>query len=117
MVAELADVLQQCGVGQRELRVGADVQAVRIAGERVTGDDSRAVVSPFDGTEVGRVPVLGRAEVDRAVPGSVPWECARGLSVLSPSGIGARRLSPLPAVTRPRVVLSLRIPRPEHSTT
>ena len=45
----------------------ADVQAVPIAGERVQGTESRAVHSPYDGTEVGRVPVLGRAEVDRAV--------------------------------------------------
>jgi len=43
------------------------VRAVPIAGERVTGTESKAVLSPFDGTEVGRVPVLGPAEVDRAV--------------------------------------------------
>ena len=69
----------------------ADVQAVRIAGERVTGSDSRAVVSPFDGTEVGRVPVLGRAEVDRAVAAAraaldepfPPWRRAEVLDAAS----------------------------------
>ena len=68
-----------------------DVQAVRIAGERVTGSDSRAVVSPFDGTEVGRVPVLGRAEVDRAVAAAraaldepfPPWRRAEVLDAAS----------------------------------
>ena len=69
----------------------ADVQAVRIAGERVTGTESRAVVSPFDGTEVGRVPVLGRAEVDRAVAAAraaldeafPPWRRAEVLDAAS----------------------------------
>jgi acyl-CoA reductase-like NAD-dependent aldehyde dehydrogenase len=69
----------------------ADVQAVRIAGERVTGEESRAVVSPFDGTEVGRVPVLGRAEVDRAVAAAraaldepfPPWRRAEVLDTAS----------------------------------
>jgi len=35
-----------------------DERAVPVAGEWVTGEESRAVHSPFDGSEVGRVPVL-----------------------------------------------------------
>ena len=44
-----------------------DVQAVPVAGQWMVGEESKAVLSPFDGAEVGRVPVLGRAEVDAAV--------------------------------------------------
>jgi acyl-CoA reductase-like NAD-dependent aldehyde dehydrogenase len=38
-----------------------------VAGEWIKGSESRVVSSPYDGSEVGRVPVLGRVEVDRAV--------------------------------------------------
>ena len=44
-----------------------DVTPVPIGGERVTTAASLAVCSPYDGTEVGRVPACGAAEVDRAV--------------------------------------------------
>ncbi len=43
------------------------VHAVPLAGERFTGTDSTEVRSPYDGTVIGRVPVCGPAEVDRAV--------------------------------------------------
>ena len=44
-----------------------DVRALPLAGERFTGTESAVVTSPFDGHEIGRVPVCGPAEVDRAV--------------------------------------------------
>ena len=44
-----------------------DVTPVPIGGERVTTDDEIVVPSPYDGSEVGRVPSCGPAEVDRAV--------------------------------------------------
>ncbi|MET0144607.1 MAG: aldehyde dehydrogenase family protein [Ilumatobacteraceae bacterium] len=47
-----------------------DVSAARsvpLAGERFTGTESSIVTSPFDGSEIGRVPVCGPADVDRAV--------------------------------------------------
>ena len=43
------------------------VHAVPLAGERFTGSESAAVTSPYDGTEIGRVPVCSAADVDRAV--------------------------------------------------
>ena len=43
------------------------VRPLPLAGERFTGTESAAVHSPFDGTEIGRVPVCGPADVDRAV--------------------------------------------------
>jgi acyl-CoA reductase-like NAD-dependent aldehyde dehydrogenase len=43
------------------------VRALPLAGERFTGTESAVVASPFDGHEIGRVPVCGPAEVDRAV--------------------------------------------------
>ena len=38
-----------------------------LAGERFTGTDSAAVTSPYDGQEIGRVPICGSGDVDRAV--------------------------------------------------
>lgn len=43
------------------------VRALPIAGERIVGDDSIVVTSPFDGSEIGRVPSCTAADVDRAV--------------------------------------------------
>ena len=45
----------------------SDVTPVPIGDQRVTTDDDVVVASPYDGTEVGRVPRCGRTEVDRAV--------------------------------------------------
>ncbi len=44
-----------------------EVRALPLAGERFTGSESTVVTSPYDGHEIGRVPVCGAAEVDRAV--------------------------------------------------
>jgi acyl-CoA reductase-like NAD-dependent aldehyde dehydrogenase len=44
-----------------------EVRALPLAGERFTGSESTVVTSPYDGHEIGRVPVCGSAEVDRAV--------------------------------------------------
>jgi acyl-CoA reductase-like NAD-dependent aldehyde dehydrogenase len=44
-----------------------EVRAVPLAGERFTGTESTVVTSPYDGHEIGRVPVCSAAEVDRAV--------------------------------------------------
>ena len=43
------------------------VTPLPLAGERFTGTESAAVTSPYDGHEIGRVPVCGPADVDRAV--------------------------------------------------
>lgn len=43
------------------------VRALPIAGERIVGDESIVVTSPFDGSEIGRVPSCTAADVDRAV--------------------------------------------------
>ena len=43
------------------------VTPVPIAGEAVTGSSSSEVSSPFDGARLGEVPLLGDAEVERAV--------------------------------------------------
>jgi acyl-CoA reductase-like NAD-dependent aldehyde dehydrogenase len=43
------------------------VTPVPIAGEAVTGTESSQVNSPFSGGRIGDVPLLGQAEVDRAV--------------------------------------------------
>jgi acyl-CoA reductase-like NAD-dependent aldehyde dehydrogenase len=43
------------------------VRALPLAGERFTGTESAAVTSPYDGAEIGRVPVCTSADVDRAV--------------------------------------------------
>ena len=46
----------------------ADTHALRIGDERVAGTSDVIVVrSPYDGSEVGRVPACGPAEVDKAV--------------------------------------------------
>src|SRR4051794_19470785 len=46
----------------------ADIRPVPIAGERFTGEgDPIVVTSPYDGSDVGRVPTCGPAEGDRAV--------------------------------------------------
>ncbi len=44
-----------------------DVRALPIGTERVTTAEAITVRSPFDGAELGRVPMCGREEVDRAV--------------------------------------------------
>jgi len=53
---------------------------MRIGAERVTTDDEAVVRSPFDGTELGRVPAGGPAEVDAAVAAAsaVRAELTRG---------------------------------------
>jgi acyl-CoA reductase-like NAD-dependent aldehyde dehydrogenase len=43
------------------------VRALPLAGERYTGSESAAVTAPYDGAEIGRVPVCTAADVDRAV--------------------------------------------------
>lgn len=43
------------------------VHRVPIAGERYAGEDSTAVVSPFDGHVIGRIPSCTSDDVDRAV--------------------------------------------------
>ena len=43
------------------------MRALPLAGERFTGGDSSGVTSPYDGREIGRVPVCGPDDVDRAV--------------------------------------------------
>jgi acyl-CoA reductase-like NAD-dependent aldehyde dehydrogenase len=45
----------------------AATRAVPIGDERFSGKDTKAVISPYDGTELARVPACGPAEVDRAV--------------------------------------------------
>jgi acyl-CoA reductase-like NAD-dependent aldehyde dehydrogenase len=44
-----------------------EVHALPLAGERFTGTESTVVTSPYDGHEIGRVPVCSVADVDRAV--------------------------------------------------
>lgn len=44
-----------------------NVRALPLAGERFRGSESAAVTSPYDGREIGRVPVCSAADVDRAV--------------------------------------------------
>ena len=44
-----------------------EVHALPLAGERFTGTESTVVTSPYDGHEIGRVPVCSAADVDRAV--------------------------------------------------
>ena len=43
------------------------VHAIPLAGERFTGTESAEVKAPYDGAVIGRVPVCGPADVDRAV--------------------------------------------------
>ena len=43
------------------------VTPLPLAGARFTGTESAAVASPYDGHEIGRVPVCGPDDVDRAV--------------------------------------------------
>jgi acyl-CoA reductase-like NAD-dependent aldehyde dehydrogenase len=43
------------------------VRPLPLAGERFTGTESAEVISPYDGALIGRVPVCGPDEVDRAV--------------------------------------------------
>jgi acyl-CoA reductase-like NAD-dependent aldehyde dehydrogenase len=45
----------------------SDLHAIPIGEERFTGSESLPVNSPYDGSELGRVPACGPAEVDRAV--------------------------------------------------
>jgi acyl-CoA reductase-like NAD-dependent aldehyde dehydrogenase len=61
------------------------ITAIPIAGEAVTGTSSSQVSSPFDGARLGDVPLLGDAEVDRAVAAAksalhdqplAPWQRA-----------------------------------------
>ncbi len=61
------------------------ITAVPVAGEAVTGTKSSQVSSPFDGSRLGDVPLLGDAEVDRAVAAAksalhdqplAPWQRA-----------------------------------------
>jgi len=50
-----------------EMATSDEVRALPLAGERFTGTESVAVTSPFDGREIGRVPVCSPGDVDRAV--------------------------------------------------
>ncbi len=61
------------------------ITTVPVAGEAVTGTKSSQVSSPFDGSRLGDVPLLGDAEVDRAVAAAksalhdqplAPWQRA-----------------------------------------
>ena len=45
----------------------SSVRAVPIAGERFVGTDGTVVTSPFDGHEIGRIPLCTAGDVDRAV--------------------------------------------------
>jgi acyl-CoA reductase-like NAD-dependent aldehyde dehydrogenase len=45
----------------------SDLRSVRIGVERVTADDVITVRSPYDGSELARVPACSSADVDRAV--------------------------------------------------
>ncbi|MDQ3543367.1 MAG: aldehyde dehydrogenase family protein [Actinomycetota bacterium] len=45
----------------------SSVRAVPIAGERFVGTDSTVVTSPFDGHEIGRIPLCTAGDVDRSV--------------------------------------------------
>src|SRR3954468_15774227 len=42
-------------------------RAVPIGGERFSGKDTKAVLSPYDGKEIAEIPVCEPADVDRAV--------------------------------------------------
>ena len=64
------------------------ITTVPVAGEAVTGSKSSQVSSPFDGARLGDVPLLGNAEVDRAVAAAksalhdqplAPWQRAEVL--------------------------------------
>ena len=64
------------------------VHPVPLAGERFTGAESAEVRAPYDGAVIGRVPVCGAADVDRAVAmaksalvaGALPrWQAAEVL--------------------------------------
>ena len=48
----------------------SSVRALPLAGDRFTGSESTAVLSPYDGSEIGRIPVCTGADVDRAVAGA-----------------------------------------------
>ena len=61
------------------------VTAVPVSGSAVSGSESVSVTSPFDGSRLGDVPLLGQAEVDRAVASAksalhdeplAPWQRA-----------------------------------------
>src|SRR5437870_5789426 len=45
----------------------AATRAVPIGDERFSGKDTKAVISPYDGTELARVPACGPADVERSV--------------------------------------------------
>ncbi len=69
---------------------GMSIEKLPIAGERVTTDDTIAVIAPYDGRELGRVPRCGPAEVDRAVRAArdamshgalPPWRRAETLDI------------------------------------
>ncbi len=45
----------------------SDIRSLPIGAERITTDETITVLSPYDGTEIARVPACGPAEVDRAV--------------------------------------------------
>jgi len=56
--------------------MGTTLSPMRIDGEAVATDEESAVTSPFDGSEVGRVPVGSAVDIDRAV--AVALERHRG---------------------------------------
>jgi acyl-CoA reductase-like NAD-dependent aldehyde dehydrogenase len=45
----------------------SDIRSIPIGAERVTTDETITVRSPYDGSELARVPACGAAEIDRAV--------------------------------------------------
>ena len=49
------------------LPIVTDIRSLPVAGERLTSQDTSAVISPFDGHEIARVPNCTPADVDRAV--------------------------------------------------
>jgi acyl-CoA reductase-like NAD-dependent aldehyde dehydrogenase len=49
------------------MSASSPVHGLPLAGERFTGSESVAVMSPYDGTEIGTVPACDPADVDRAV--------------------------------------------------
>jgi acyl-CoA reductase-like NAD-dependent aldehyde dehydrogenase len=68
------------------------ITEVPVAGAPVTGVESSTVSSPFDGSSLGMVPLLGQAEVDRAVAAATsalhdqplaPWQRAEILEKAS----------------------------------
>ena len=98
--------------------MSTDLTPMRIDGEAVTTDEDAPVLSPYDGHEIGRVPVGTAADIDRAVAvararhrdGAMPAH--RRAEILDEEGQGLLYSNPIYLLPEGAEAPAHRLPRP-----